>query len=41
VWGKRGREVAQVQPELLCSGQADMGGLLDALLLASDGHLSH
>ena len=30
MWGKRGRERAHVRPELLCSGQAEVGGLSNA-----------
>ena len=35
-----GRERAHVQPEFLCSGQADVGGLLDVSLMAPGGHLA-
>jgi hypothetical protein len=41
--GERGgREEVHVRPEfLLCSGQADMGGLPVAFHSAPGGHLSH
>ena len=41
-WGvgeEVGRERAHVRPELLCSGQVDVGGLLDAFHSALGGHL--
>jgi hypothetical protein len=37
----RGRERAHVCLELLCSGQADSGELLDTFHLAQGEHLSH
>jgi hypothetical protein len=40
--GGVGGEIAHVQSEfLLCSGQADAGGLPDTFYLAPGGHLSH
>ena len=41
--GKEGEgRIAHVQPEfLLCSGQADAGGLPDTFHSALGGHLSH
>ena len=43
-YGYRGRggrrERAHFWPELLCSGQAGVGGLLDAFHIALDRHLA-
>ena len=40
--GKRGKGGAHILPEfLLCSGQADEGGLLDTFYSAPGRHLSH
>lgn len=39
--GERGQwESAQVLPEFRCSGQVNVGGLLDAFHLAPGGHLA-
>jgi hypothetical protein len=37
MWGNT--ETPHIQPEFLCSGQADVGGLQDAFLLVLGGHL--
>jgi hypothetical protein len=38
--GRGGRKRATVWPEFLCSGQADMKGLLDTFHLAQGGYLA-